>query len=254
MVVFDIGNTDTVVGFFHGNELKEKCRIQSLKSENSLFFDYRILNFIKENNIPEYVMDKAVISSVVPILTPFFINFCEKHLKLKPLIVDPVNSHLLNININIPNELGSDLYLNALAASDLYGGNCVVVDFGTALSFTSISAQKEILGVNIVPGVNTALRALFTKTSLLPEVKIERPDKVIGKNTVHAIQSGIYYGYESLVRGLVQKIKSEIGGDVKVIATGGLSSVIVELRDVFDDINIDLTLNGLYIYAQKVKS
>lgn len=253
MVVFDIGNSDTVVAFFEGTQIKQKLRVRSLKSESSLFFEYRILSFMKENKIQKEDLGAAIISSVVPILTPFFTNFCEKYLEIEPLVVDPVHSNLLKIDINIPNELGSDLYLNVLAASEKFEGyNCIAVDFGTALSFTTISSNKEILGVNIVPGINTAIRALFTKTSLLPEVKLEKPEMVIGRNTVHAIQAGIYYGYESLVRGLVEKIKNSLEGTTKVVATGGLSSVIVELQEVFDEIDPDLTLNGMYSYAKKM--
>lgn len=249
MIVFDVGNTDTVVGFFEGSKLTQKFRIKSLKSENSVFFEYRILNFMLENDIDKTKLKEAVISSVVPILTPFFTNFCEKFLNIKPRVVNPSGSRLLKITIDIPEELGSDLFLNALAASRIYGGNCIVVDFGTALTFTSISDDNEILGVNIVPGLRTAIKSLFSQTSLLPEVRIERPASVIGKNTMHSIQSGIYYGYESLVRGVVSKIKGEFNDNVKVIATGGLSSVIVELQDLFDDIDIDLTLKGMYIYG-----
>jgi type III pantothenate kinase len=249
MIVFDVGNTDTVIGFFSGNELYQRFRIKSLKSESSVFFEYRILNFMLENDIEKSELKSAVISSVVPILTPFFINFCEKFLDINPLVVNPAQNHLLKINIDIPEELGSDLYLNALAAYETYKENCIVVDFGTALTFTTVSETKEILGANIVPGIRTAIKSLFSQTSLLPEVRLEKPETVIGKNTMHAIQSGIYYGYESLVRGMVLRIKGELNAPTKVIATGGLSSTIVELKDLFDDIDIDLTLKGMYFYG-----
>lgn len=249
MIVFDVGNTDTVVGFFEGSNLAHKFRIKSLKSENSVFFEYRILNFMLENNIDKSQHEVAVISSVVPILTPFFTNFCEKFLNISPLVVNPAKSDLLKICIDIPEELGSDLYLNALAASQIYQSPCIVVDFGTALTFTTVSENREILGANIVPGIRTAIKALFSQTSLLPEVRLERPDSVVGKNTMHAIQSGIYYGYESLVRGMVNRIKGEVGGQVKVVATGGLSSVITELRDIFEEVDIDLTLKGMFYYG-----
>lgn len=249
MIVFDVGNTDTVVGFFKDNQLNHRFRVRSLKSENSVFFEYRILNFMLENDINKSDLKTAVISSVVPILTPFFINFCEKFLEINPIVVIPSQHNLLNINIDIPEELGSDLYLNALAASQIYKGNCIVVDFGTALSFTTVSESKEIIGVNIFPGIRTAIKSLSSQTSLLPEVRLERPDKVVGKNTMHAIQSGIYFGYESLVRGMLDRIRTEFNPSSKVIATGGLSSTIAELQDLFDDIDIDLTLKGMYYYS-----
>lgn len=250
MVVFDVGNTDTVVGFFQGDELYKKFRIRSLKSENSVFFEYRILNFMLENNIEKTDIEVAVISSVVPFLTPFFSNFCRKFLGLNPIVVEPAQSGLLKIDIDVPEELGADLFLNALAAHRTYGGNCIVADFGTALTFTVVTAEGVIRGVSIVPGLNTAMKALFSETSLLPEVMLERPGAVIGKNTIHSIQSGIYFGYESLIRGLTGRIKDELGEPVKVIATGGLSSVITELKDMFDDTDPDLTLKGMYFYGQ----
>lgn len=251
IIVFDVGNTDTVVGFFDNGNLTNKLRIKSLKSENSVFFEYKILNYMLEENIDKADIDSAVISSVVPIITPFFVNFCNKFLSVKPKVVIPSKSKLLNINIDIPEELGSDLFLNALAANRIYGGNCLVVDFGTALTFTAISTTGELLGVNILPGIRTAIKSLFSQTSLLPEVRLERPDKMIGKNTMHSIQSGIYYGYESMVRGVVSRIKTEMDEPVKVIATGGLSSVIAELQDLFVDIDVDLTLKGMYYFGME---
>ncbi|ADQ17389.1 type III pantothenate kinase [Leadbetterella byssophila] len=250
MIVFDVGNTDTVVGFFEGENLRHKFRIRSLKSENSVFFEYRILNFMLEHNIEKSSIKKAVISSVVPLLTPFFTSFCEKFLKLRALVVAPSKSHVLKINIDMPEELGSDLFLNALSAYTEHKTDCLVVDFGTALTFTLVDGQGVIQGVSIVPGLNTALKSLFSATSLLPEVRIEKPKSVVGKNTLHSIQSGIYFGYESLVRGLVQKIREEFGRELKVLATGGLSGTITELQNIFVDIQPDLTLKGMYYYGQ----
>lgn len=249
MIVFDVGNTDTVVGFFRGDELYQKFRIRSLKSENSVFFEYRILNFMLENNIEKTALETAVISSVVPKLTPFFENFCKKFLNLKPTVVEPAKSGLLKLNIDDPEQLGSDLFLNALASYRIHGGDCVVADFGTALTFTVVTREGTVEGVNIVPGLNTAIKALFQETSLLPEVPLERPASVIGKNTITSIQAGIYYGYESMIRGLIARIREELAVPVKIIATGGLSSVITELKDVFDDTDPDLTLKGMYYYV-----
>ncbi len=250
MVVFDVGNTDTVVGFFRGAELYQKFRIRSLKSENSVFFEYRILDFMLENSIDKNILEKAVISSVVPLLTPFFVNFCRKFLSMDPVIVQPAQSGLLEIRIDTPEELGSDLFLNALAAHERYGGDCVVVDFGTALTFTVVTAEREIRGVSIAPGLHTALKSLFSETSLLPEVELKPPATVIGRNTIQSIQSGIYFGYESLIRGMVARIRGELGRPAKIIATGGLSSVITELQDLFYAIDPDLTLKGMYYYGK----
>lgn len=239
-----------MVGFFRGDELYQKFRIRSLKSENSVFFEYRILNFMLENNIEKTALETAVISSVVPKLTPFFVNFCRKFLGLNARVVEPAKSGLLQVNIDDPEQLGADLFLNALAAHRVYGANCVVVDFGTALTFTVVTDAGAIEGVNIVPGLNTAIKALFLETSLLPEVPLERPASVIGKNTINSIQAGIYFGYLSMIRGLIDRIKNELGIPVKIIATGGLSSVITELKDLFEETDPDLTLKGMYYYGR----
>lgn len=253
MIVFDIGNTDTVIGFFEGEKIINKLRIRSLKNENSIYFEYRILNFMLENNIEKRDLNTAVISSVVPILTPFFVNFCEKFLMLKSIVVSPANSDLLMVNIDMPEELGSDLFVNALAAFDLVKSDCLVVDFGTALTFTVVSQKGRIEGVTILPGIKTAIKSLFSQTSLLPEVKLEKPDSIIGKNSMHAIQSGIIYGYESMVLGIVKKIKEEIGKPMFVIGTGGLSAVLKDISDEFDKIDMDLTIRGLYLYGKKAQ-
>lgn len=253
MIVFDIGNTDTVIGFFEGENIINKLRIRSLKNENSIYFEYRILNFMLENNIEKRGLNTAVISSVVPILTPFFVNFCEKFLSLKPIVVSPAHSSLLGVNIDMPEELGSDLFVNALAAFDLVKSDCLVVDFGTALTFTVVSQQVRIEGVTILPGIKTAIKSLFSQTSLLPEVKLEKPESIIGKNSMHAIQSGIIYGYESMVLGIVKKIKEEIGKPMFVLGTGGLSAVLKDISNDFDKIDMDLTIRGLYLYGKNTQ-
>ncbi len=249
MIVFDVGNTDTVIGIFKGGELDKVFRIRSLKNENAVYFEYRILNFFLENNYNPTGFTKAVLSSVVPQLTDIFVAFCEKFMGITPVKVDPVGSGLLRISIDNGSELGSDLFANALAAHMLYQDHAIVVDFGTALTFTMVNREGEILGVCIVPGLKTAVRALFSNTSLLPEVKLELPETVIGKNSLHSIRSGILFGYDGLVRGLLKRIREEMGGHCKVIATGGLSLVIDTLQDEFDVVDRDLTLKGIYIYG-----
>lgn len=249
VIVFDIGNSDVVVGFFDANILKCSLRIKSLKNENALYFEYRILNFMLEKGISKTDYTKGVVSSVVPSLTPYFVEFCNKFLDFEPILVNPGTSKLMKINIDNPEELGADLFVNALAAYSIYQKACIVVDFGTALTFTSVNSKGEILGVNIVPGIKTAIKSLFSDTSLLPQVKLEIPEKVIGKNSMHSIQSGILIGYEGLVKELIGKIKAEIGEDVTIVGTGGLSSVLTGIFPLFDVIDRELTQKGLLMYG-----
>ena len=251
MIVFDIGNTDTVIGFFKEEQCINTLRVRSLKNESPVFFEYRILDFMLENNLRKEEFRYAVISSVVPILTPYFVRFCEKFLELNPFVVKPAHAGFLKINIDMPEELGSDLYVNALAALDIFKTDCVVVDFGTALTFTVVKSEGVIEGVTILPGIKTALKSLFANTSLLPEVKLEKPETVIGKNSMHAIRAGVLYGYEGAIVRLLEKIKAEIERPVKVLATGGLSAVLTDLAPQFDKIDIDLTIKGLLLYGKK---
>ena len=210
VIVFDIGNSDVVVGFFDANILKCSLRIKSLKNENALFFEYRILNFMLEKGISKTDYTKGVVSSVVPSLTPYFVEFCNKFLDFDPILVNPGTSKLMKINIDNPEELGADLFVNALAAYSIYQKGCIVVDFGTALTFTSVNSKGEILGVNIVPGIKTAIKSLFSDTSLLPQVKLEIPEKVIGKkskkNMPYLFHSFFFYGVKNkfVLRGTQQ--------------------------------------------------
>ncbi len=249
MIVFDIGNTDTVVGIYREGQLTKTLRIRSLTNENAVYFEYRLLNFFLENNLDASGFSKAVISSVVPTLTPVFTGFCDKFLGVSPVIVSPVKSGLMKISIENGDELGADLFANALSAYTRFKDNCIIVDFGTALTFTMVSKDSEILGVCIAPGLRTAVKSLFSNTSLLPDVRLEMPETVIGRNSLHSIRSGILFGYDGLVRGLLKRIKAEMGGEAVVVATGGLSAVISTLHDEFDEVDKNLTLDGLYIYG-----
>ena len=168
------------------------------------------------------------------------------------IVVGPDIYPDLNIAIDHPHEIGADLIANAVAAMSRYDQHCIVVDFGTALTFTTISKNREVLGVAILPGLVTAVKALFANTAQLPEVPLELPKSAIGKNTVHAIQAGILLGYEGLVKGLLQRIKSELDGECIAIATGGLSSIIDTLQDEFVEIDRNLTLDGLRIIGERV--
>jgi len=161
---------------------------------------------------------------------------------------------LLPIEVLRPHEIGADLVANALAAYTRYGRTCTVVDFGTALTFTTVSGDGKILGVAIAPGLKTAIRSLFANTAQLPEVPIEVPDSALGTSTTHAIQAGVVLGYEGLVRSLVGRIQDELNGDCMAVATGGLSGSIPALRDVFTDIVPSLTLEGVRLIGEYVTS
>lgn len=251
LLAIDIGNTDAVFGFFKDGEIERVCRIKAPKEESSLlYYDYRFRNYLLENELQNVFFERVVVSSVVPALTDLFVqlgsNFCHE----PPVVVNSGSYEKVKVLIDNPKELGSDLFANAVAAYEKYAQKCIIVDFGTALTFTAVSENAEVLGVVIVPGLKTAMNSLFSKTAQLPEVPLILPQKTIGTNSIHSIQSGILFGYEGLVRNMLQRIKVELGEDCKVIATGGLSSIITTLSDEFDEINRNLTLNGIRIIGE----
>jgi len=170
----------------------------------------------------------------------------------EPIVVGPGVYPLLPLDILRPHEIGADLVANAMAAYTRYQRNCVVVDFGTALTFTTVSHDGKILGVAIAPGLKTAIRSLFANTAQLPEVPIEVPASALGTSTTHAIQAGIVLGYEGLVRSLLNRIRTELNGDCLAVATGGLSNRIPSLRNDFVDIVPSLTLDGVRLIGDIV--
>ncbi|AFK02562.1 putative transcriptional acitvator, Baf family [Emticicia oligotrophica DSM 17448] len=251
LLVIDVGNTDATFGLFDGEKLLHNFRIKSLKDENYVYFEYRFRQYFLENNLRFSDITKVVLSSVVPPLTPVFKSLIINLFGIEPIVV---NAHIfpaLSVSIDNPDEIGSDLVANAVAAFTKYQRNCVVVDFGTALTFTIVSAEGKVLGVSIAPGLRTAVKALFSNTAQLPEVPLELPNSVLGKNSVHAIQAGILWGYEGLVKNMIHKIRAELGGDCIAIATGGLSSIISTLKEEFVEVNRELTLEGLRIIGEE---
>lgn len=252
LLVIDIGNTDATLGLFEKDLLKYNFRIKSLTHENYVFFEYRFRNYFLEKGIKFSEVEHVVISSVVPSLTGIFKSICQNLIGKEPFFLNPISFPMLKVDIDDPTEIGNDLYSNAIAAYTKYKANCVIVDFGTALTFTVVSKDAEIAGVAIAPGLKTATKALFANTAQLPSVPLQMPHSVLGKNSIHAIQAGIMFGYEGLVRSMIQRIRSEMGGECIAIATGGLSSILTSLKDDFTEINIDLTIQGLKIVGEKV--
>jgi type III pantothenate kinase len=249
LLVIDIGNSDVVFGLFHDQKWRNQFRISSSFSKLATDFESKLRFLFLENDIKLSEIEKTVISSVVPHLTGPISYMTESLFGKKPIILGPSIYPQLPLGILRPQEIGSDLVCNALYAYTKYKKNCVIVDFGTALTFTTVDETGKILGVSIAPGLKTAVKSLFSNTAQLPEVPLEVPKSVIGQNTVHAIQAGVMWGYIGMVEKMLEKIKEEIGSDCVVIATGGLSSKLTELHHLFDEVDINITLNGLKAVA-----
>jgi type III pantothenate kinase len=248
----DIGNTDIVLGVWRKAHWQFIFRIPSLPDEPALFYETRLLNYFLEANLNPADTEGVVLSSVVPQLTPTLLPLLTDMFGKTPIVIHPTIVPEVSVKTDRANELGTDLLANAVAAYTRYRRNLVVVDFGTALTFTTVSAEGEILGVAIAPGLKTAVKSLFSNTAQLPEVPLKLPESAIGKNTTHAIQAGILLGYESLVRGMITRIRRELEGDCIAVATGGLSSIIETLHGEFVEINRNLTLEGLRIIGKRV--
>ncbi len=208
--------------------------------------------WLLEADISLSQVQTTVLSSVVPDLTPTVRAMLNELFGFAPIVVGPGVYPLLPIEVLRPHEIGADLVANALAAHTRYGRTCTVVDFGTAITFTTVSGEGRILGIAIAPGLRTAIRSLFANTAQLPEVPIEVPDSALGLSTTHAIQAGVILGYEGLVRSLLGRIRDELNGDCMAVATGGLSGRIPSLGDVFTDIVPSLTLEGVRLIGEHV--
>ena len=195
-------------------------------------------------------IDKAIISCVVPDQRAILKEMVQQMFGLDPVMVGVEMYDKLKMKIPSPYEIGTDLVCNAVYAYYTHKKNCIIVDFGTALTYTVVSEKGEIVGVSIAPGLQTAVKSLFSNTAQLPEVPLLMPDSAIGKNTVHAIQAGILWGYVGMVREMIHQIKKEVGQDCMVLATGGLSSILTPLQNDFDEVDKALTLNGLKIIAE----
>ena len=254
LLAIDIGNTDIVFALNYNDQWIHQWREKSDVSRLAGSFALGLKNYFLEKDISTEQVKSVVLSSVVPSLTQVIQSMVEVVFNDHPLIIGPDIYHQITIKTNNPTEIGTDLVANAAAAYAKIKDYCIVVDFGTALTFTTINDSAQILGVAIAPGLKTAMKSLSGNTARLPEIPLELPDSVLGKDTVHAMQSGILYGYIGLVKSMIVNIRNEVSKPCKVIATGGLSAVLTPLHAHFDEINPLLTLDGLKVMADEVIS
>jgi type III pantothenate kinase len=250
ILVIDIGNSDVTLGVWREGLWQYVWRIPAVADRPELYYGIKIRDFFSESGMDPRQVERIVLSSVVPDLTGKIINVTVPLFEKNPLVLGPEIYHRLPITVLNPFEIGSDLVANALAAYTRFQSNCVVVDFGTALTFTTISAAGEIVGVAIAPGLKTAVRALAQNTAKLFDVPLQWPATAMGKNTVQAIQAGVLMGYEGLVKSMLERLRNELHDpELKSVATGGLVTVIPSLAETFTAVDPNLTLEGLRIAA-----
>src|SRR3954468_23674108 len=232
LLVLDVGNTNTVLGVFESNadgsfgELRAHWRVSTNKTQTVDEYGVLFRNLFAMANIDVGPLSGIVVSSVVPPLDSTLRDVCERYFSCKPLFIEPGVKTGMPLHYDNPSEVGADRVVNSVAAFEKYGGPCIIVDFGTATTFDAVSAKGEYLGGVICPGIGISAEALFERTARLPRVDIRKPQRVIGTNTVASMQSGLFYGYLGLVDGVLARLLEEMGKDTKVIATGGLASLI----------------------------
>ena len=247
LLVMDVGNTNTVLGVYEGRRLVASWRLTSRREQTADEYGVFTETLLRARGLEPGAIRDIVISTVVPPVQQTLEEMCERYFGLRPLVVEPGERAPLPILVENPREIGADRIVNAVAAIALYGPPLIVIDFGTATTFDCISPRGEFLGGAIAPGLTTAAEALFTKAARLFRVELIRPKEVIGRNTVTNIQSGLVYGYAGLVDGLVERMRAEMEGDPKVIATGGLAPLIAQVARTIHEVNPDLTLEGLRV-------
>lgn len=244
----DAGNSTIVFGLSRegGESWNPTLSVASHKNLTVLQLEKKLGHFFLENDLKLNSVTDIGLSTVVPDLEPILMQCCKNFFGRTPYLIDGSSYERLPVKTENPHEIGSDLMANITAAYAYFAEPCIVVDFGTALTFSIVDAQGKVIGVNIVPGIKTAINALFARTAKLPKVALEMPESVLGKNTVHSIQAGIFYGYTALVKGMLASIVAETNCSYKIAATGGLSAVMDHLNNEFDLLDRHLTLKGIY--------
>ncbi|RJX28845.1 MAG: type III pantothenate kinase [Dethiobacter sp.] len=251
LLAIDVGNTNIMLGVYNGEELKMCWRISTNREQTDDEYGVIIRNLFQQNGLQAECIKAMIISSVVPPLRYPLEKMAEKYFQLSPLIVGPGIKTGLNILMDNPRELGADRVVNSVAAIELYGGPLIIVDFGTATTFCVISEKGDYLGGAIAPGIGISTEALFQKAAKLPRVELVKPPKVIGKDTVSSMQSGIIYGFVGQVDGIVRRMIREFPKKPFVVATGGLAGLIAKESETIEKVNHFLTLEGLRIIYKK---
>ena len=247
LIAIDIGNTNITIGLFLDSELISTWRFSTDSRKTSDEYGLLLQQVMSSNNLNADEIDSAAICSVVPPLTPTFELLCQRYLKVQPLTVMAETKTGIEILYDSPRDVGADRIVDAAAALHIYGGPCIVVDLGTATVFDAGNEHGEYLGGAIAPGMTVSADSLYRATSQLRRVELNAPQKVIGTNTTHSIQSGLVFGYSELIKGMIVRFKKEIGTNATVIATGGQADIVKDQVDEFNHIDPDLTLKGLHI-------
>lgn len=253
LLAIDIGNTSIVIGVFEGESLLSSWRLSTRTDRTHDEYGIMIIDLLTVNEIKAGIIDGIIISSVVPSLTPVFEELSLKYFDRRPMIISSELDTGIEILYKRPEEIGADRIVNAAAAYHIYGGPIIIVDFGTATTFCYVTSRGEYLGGVISPGLEISANALFERAAKLPKVNLSRPSKIIGDNTVTAMQTGIIIGHAGMVDRIVEEIKRETGENPYVVAAGGLAELIASESRTIKEVRPSLTLEGLrMIYNRNI--
>jgi type III pantothenate kinase len=254
LLVIDVGNTNTTLGVYQGNSLRALWRLATSREQTADEYGILIHNLFTLEKLAATDIGGIMIASVVPPLNFVLGEMARKYFKMEPLFLGPGTRTGMAILVDTPQEVGADRIADAVAAYEKYGGPCIVVDFGTAITFDCISKKGEYLGGLIMPGIGIAAEALFHRTAKLPRVEIREPDRLIGTNTINSIQGGLFYGAVGAVDGILDRLCAVLGSETKVVTTGGQAPMVAGASKYKPPIDSSLTLEGLRIIYQRVQS
>ena len=251
LLVVDVGNTNIVLGVYEGDALRADWRIETNEGRTADEYAVLVRQLMELSGLRWGCLRAAIVSSVVPPTLFPIESFCKRWLDVTPVVVGPGMKTGMPILTENPREVGADRIVNSVAAFERHRGGCIVVDFGTATTFDAVSPRGEYLGGAIAPGLGIAADALVRSAAKLPRVEISRPAKVVGKNTVTSMQSGLVFGYVGLTDSIVERMKVELDFPVKVLATGGLAALIARESRTIEETDEMLTLRGLKILFER---
>lgn len=247
LLVLDIGNTHTVAGLYRGRTLEAHWRLVTDRLKTADEYGLALKALFQDRSLSIGEVEAAVISSVVPPVTPVIADMVRACFNLQAMVVGPGITTGLDIKYEDPRELGADRIVNAVGGTALYGTPLIIVDLGTAVKFEAVSEKREYLGGAIAPGIAISAEALFVKTAQLQRIELAKPAAAIGRNSIWSMQSGLIFGYAGLVDGLARRIMGEMGGNPPVIATGGLAGLVADECETITAVNPHLTLEGLRV-------
>jgi type III pantothenate kinase len=251
LLVVDAGNTQTHIGAFEGDELVHDWRFATVRQSTADELGARLRSLLSLRELSFADIDASIVSSTVPQLQPEYTAMASRYLGHDITVVGPGVRTGMPLRYENPREIGPDRLVNAIAGYERAQGACVIVDFGTAVTFDVVSEEGEYLGGIIFPGVEISLEALTERAAALPKIDLGTPRVLVGKTTVDAIRSGVVYGFAAMVDGMVGRLREELGEDAEAIATGGLAASIVPFCETIDEVDALLTLTGLRLIWER---